>query len=107
VNVLVKPLKRTDKTSKTDLQKSETDEPWTVTLGIVFTTAKETVLDHTFREEDRVVIAEFHGFGPYIGTVIQADDEQVEVLVDCEEGNKHFNTVYSENFHLLSHAKWG
>jgi hypothetical protein len=64
-------------------------------------------LDHTFREEDRVVIAEFHGFGPYIGTVIQADDEQVEVLVDCEEGNKHFNTVYSENFHLLSHAKWG
>ena len=43
-------------------------------------------MDHTFREEDRVVIAEFHGVGPFRGTVIQADDEQVEVLVD--EGKK-------------------
>ena len=42
-------------------------------------------MDHTFREEDRVVIAEFHGVGPFRGTVIQADDEQVEVLSDeCE-----------------------
>ena len=62
-------------------------------------------MDHTFREEDRVVIAEFHGVGPFRGTVIQADDEQVEVLVDEEEGNKHFCTVYSENFRLLSHEE--
>lgn len=27
VNVLVAPLKRTDQTSETDLEKSETDEP--------------------------------------------------------------------------------
>ena len=60
-------------------------------------------MDHTFREEDRVVIAEVHGVGPFRGTVIQADEEQVEVLVDEEEGNKHFCTVYSENFRLLSH----
>jgi hypothetical protein len=64
-------------------------------------------LDHTFREEDRVVIAEFHGVGPFRGTVIQADDEQVEVLVDEQEGNKHFCTVYSENFRLLSHEGIG
>ena len=60
-------------------------------------------MGHTFREEDRVVIAEFHGVGPFRGTVIQAGDEQVEVLVDEEEGNKHFCTVYSESFRLLSH----
>jgi flagellar biosynthesis/type III secretory pathway protein FliH len=60
-------------------------------------------LDHTFRDEDRVVIAEFHGVGPFRGTVIQADEEQVEVLVDEEEDNKHFCTVYSENFRLLFH----
>ncbi|MDG1868923.1 MAG: hypothetical protein P8J00_14535 [Yoonia sp.] len=60
-------------------------------------------MDHTFREEDRVVIAEFHGVGPFRGTVIQANEEQVEVLVDEDEGNKHFCTVYSENFRLLSH----
>ena len=64
-------------------------------------------MDHTFREEDRVVIAEFHGVGPLRGTVIQADDEQVEVLVDEQEGNKHFCTVYSENFRLLSHEGIG
>ena len=98
---------KVDQTSKIDLEKSETNEPWTVALGIVFATAKETVLDHTFREEYRVVIAEFHGVGPFRGTVIQADDEQVEVLGDEEEGNKHFCTVYSENFRLLSHANWG
>ncbi|WP_223296078.1 hypothetical protein [Thalassobium sp. R2A62] len=64
-------------------------------------------MGHTFREEDRVVIAEFHGVGPFRGTVIQADDEQVEVLVDEDEGNKHFCTVYSENFRLLSHTDLG
>ena len=60
-------------------------------------------MNQTFREEDRVLIAEFHGVGPCRGTVIQADDEQVEVLVDEEEGNKHFCTMYCENFRLLSH----
>jgi hypothetical protein len=54
---------------------------------------------------DRVKIAEFCGWGPFVGEVLMADDEQVEVLCDSEDGNKHFNTVYSENFHLLSHAK--
>ena len=60
-------------------------------------------MNQTFREEDRVLIAEFHGVGPFQRTVIQADDEQVEVLVDEEEGNKHLCTLYSENFRLLSH----
>ena len=61
-------------------------------------------MTHNFKQGDRVQIAEFCGLGPYFGTVIQADDEQVEVLDDEEEGNKHFCTVYSENFRLLSHA---
>ncbi|WP_435988234.1 hypothetical protein [Sulfitobacter sp. SH22] len=50
-------------------------------------------MDHIFREKGRVVIAELHRVGPFRGTVIQADEEQVEVLVDEEEGNKHFCTV--------------
>tara|TARA_B100000780_G_scaffold249886_1_gene195816 strand:- start:320 stop:433 length:114 start_codon:yes stop_codon:yes gene_type:complete len=34
-----------------------------------------------------------------------ADDEQVEVLYDSEDGHKHFNTVYDDHFDLLSHEK--
>jgi hypothetical protein len=49
------------------------------------------------------VIAEFHGVGPFRGTVIQADEEQVEVLFNEAAGKKHFCTAYSENFRLLSH----
>ena len=64
-------------------------------------------MNQTFREEDRVLIAEFHGVGPFQRTVIQADDEQVEVLVDEEEDNKHFCTMYPKNFRLLSHADRG
>ncbi|WP_083791015.1 hypothetical protein [Thalassobium sp. R2A62] len=41
-------------------------------------------MDHTFREEDRVVIAELHGVGPFRGTVIQADVEQVKVGVPVD-----------------------
>jgi hypothetical protein len=41
---------------------------------------------------DRVKIAEFCGWGPFVGEVLMADDEQVEVLCDSEDGNKHFIT---------------
>ena len=54
------------------------------------------------QEGDRVEIAKFQGFGPYYGTVIQADDEKVEVICDSEEGIKHFNTVYSDHFDLIT-----
>ena len=33
------------------------------------------------------------------------DDEQVEVLCDSEDGQKHFNTVYDDHVDLLSHEK--
>ena len=52
---------------------------------------------------DRVIIAEFCGFGSFAGVVLMADDEQVEVLCDSEDGNKHFNTVYDDHFDLLSY----
>ena len=61
---------------------------------------------------DRVVIAEFCGYGPFAGVVLMADNEQVEVLCDSsqprrgestEDGHKHFNTVYNDHFDLLSH----
>ena len=60
-------------------------------------------MTHNFKQGDRVQIAEFCGLGPYLGTVIQADDEQVEVLCDSEDGHKHFNTVYDDHFDLLTH----
>ena len=47
-------------------------------------------MDHTFRDEDRVVIAEFHGVGPFRGTVIQVDEEHVELInmgmIECKHG---------------------
>ena len=52
---------------------------------------------------DRVKIEEFCGFGPFVGVVLMADDEQVEVLCDSDDGNRHFNTVYDDHFDLLSH----
>ncbi len=41
-------------------------------------------MGYTFREEDCVVIAEFYGVGPFRGTVIQADVEQVKVGVPVD-----------------------
>ena len=69
------------------------DKAYHVSKCYVHTNLWSADLDHIFREKGRVVIAELHRVGPFRGTVIQADEEQVEVLVDEEEGNKHFCTV--------------
>ena len=58
-----------------------------------------------FEAGDRVTIAEFCGYGPFATLVLMADDEQVEVLCESEDGQKHFNTVYDDHVDLLSHEK--